>query len=102
MAVRHFHFEQALMPSGWAGDVRLSVDGGLIIDALFGAAPVPSGSAAEICKTRNPRTKFTWKGGLSGSRKYRTPWTLRPVLRSSESSIAVTSGWDLSSWLSTP
>ena len=41
MVERTFHFEQALLPDGWAADVRLSVDQGMIDAVQAGVAAGP-------------------------------------------------------------
>lgn len=41
-AGRTLHFEQALLPGGWAADVRIAVAGGLVSDIASGETPHPS------------------------------------------------------------
>ena len=86
MALRHFHFEQALMPGGWVHDVRLSVDQGLIADAEFGTSPQPGDERIRLALPGIPNLhSHAFQRGMAGLAEVRGTsddsfWTWRETM----------------------
>jgi formimidoylglutamate deiminase len=85
-ARRTFHFGQALLPDGWAQQVRIDVTDGIITSVTLGAAPQPRDSRHAIGVAGMPNLhSHAFQRGMAGLAERRGPgddsfWTWREIM----------------------
>jgi formiminoglutamate deiminase len=86
MAVRHFHFEHALMSEAWVQDVRLSVDRGIVSDLVLGALADPGDERIRLAIPGLPNLhSHAFQRGMAGlaelgGRSNDSFWTWRETM----------------------
>lgn len=84
--MRRLLFDYALLPSGWAKDVAIDIDGGMIRSVQAGADPVDCEHIAGIALPGLPNLhSHTFQRGMAGLAETRGPegdsfWTWRQVM----------------------
>lgn len=85
-AVRSIFLQQALLPEGWAADVRLEIEAGVIRAVTPGAAPAPGDARHAIGVPGLPNLhSHAFQRGMAGLSEARGPaadsfWTWREVM----------------------
>ena len=82
--MRSLHFDAALLPEGWAKNVRIGVEDGLIVEVESHAAPVPTQAGIALPGLASLHS-HTFQRGMAGLGETRGPtsdsfWSWRQVM----------------------